>query len=258
MPSYKRYDIRNKYNHRGRRVNERVVLKKFMLFFMPILILSVLALGVFLGYYAEMNNRPKLPPPAAVDEIELITDEELLHIVNEHYPLEEDYKPELVPFGNVSVSKVAFDDLDRLVSDASSQGIKLTVTKGYVSFKDQERLFEETFKKVKTENDFSEIKAESETMKICPRAGCSENQTGLLVTFATDESGNFSQTEAGKWLQKYSVNYGFVLRYPEEEEGDTGMAYAPDIYRYVGEEHALNMRRYDMTLESYSYHVTNR
>lgn len=257
MP-YKRYDIRNKYNHRGKRVNERVALKKFMLFFMPVLIVAVLLLGIFLSYKAEMNNRPKLPAPATTDEIQLISDEELLHIVNEHYPLEETYKPELVPFGDVSVSKAVFDDLDSLVSDAASQGISLKVTKGYISFKEQEKLFEATFEKMKSENDFSQIKAESETMKICPRAGCSENQTGLLITFATDEGGNFALTEAGKWLEKYSVNYGFVLRYPEEEEDDTGMSYAPDVYRYVGKEHALNMRRYDMTLESYSYHVTVR
>ncbi len=255
MP-YNRYDIRNKYNYRGRKVNERMGFKIFMLFFIPVLIVLVVLLGVFLGYNAEMNSRPKLPLPATVDEVQTVSDEELLHIVNEHYTLEEDYEPELTSFGGIRVAKIAFDSLDNLVKDASSEGITITVKKGYVSYSEQEKLFEETFKKVKKNNNYSEIKAESETMKICPRAGCSENQTGLLVTFATDEDGKFSQTQAGKWLEKYSVNYGFVLRYPEGEEGSTGMTYAPDVFRYVGEEHALNMRRYDMILESYSYHVT--
>ncbi len=257
MP-YNRYDIRNKYNYRGRRVNEHMALKIFMLFFLPVLIVLVVLLGIHLGYNAEMNRRPKLPTPATVDEVQSVSDEELLHIVNEHYPLEEDFEPALVSFGGVRIAKIAFDSLDNLVKDAASQGITITVKKGYVSYKEQEKLFEETFAKVKKDNNYSEIKAESETMKICPRAGCSENQTGLLVTFSTDEEGKFAQTQAGQWLEKYSVNYGFVLRYPDEEEGSTGMAYAPDVYRYVGEEHALNMRRYDMILESYSYHVNIR
>ncbi len=257
MP-YNRYDVRNKYNHRGRRVNEHMGLKIFMLFLIPVLIVLVVLFGIYLGYNAEMNQRPKLPTPATVDEAETASDEELLHIVNEHYPLEEDYEPDLVSFGGVRVAKVAFESLDDLIKDAASQGITITVKKGYVSYDEQEKLFDETLKKVKKDNDYSEIKAESETMKICPRAGCSENQTGMLLTFATDEKGDFAKTRAGKWLEKYSVNYGFVLRYPEEEEGNTGMSYVPDVYRYVGEEHALNMRRFDMILESYSYHVTIR
>ncbi len=257
MP-YNRYDVRNKYNYRGRRVNEHMGIKVFMLFLLPVLIVLIVLLGIYLGYNAELDKRPKLPSSATVDEIQSVSDEELLHIVNEHYPLEEDYEPVLVSFGGVRVAKIAFDSLDDLVKDAASEGITLTVKKGYVSYSEQEDLFEETFKKIKKNNNYSEIKAESETMKICPRAGCSENQTGMLLTFATDEKGDFAKTEAGKWLEKYSVKYGFVLRYPEGEEGNTGMSYAPDVYRYVGEEHALNMRRYDMILESYSYHVTVR
>ncbi|MBQ4568596.1 MAG: M15 family metallopeptidase [Ruminococcus sp.] len=257
MP-YKRYDVRNKYNHRGRRVNERMGLKVLFLFLIPVLIVLVVLLGVYLGYNAEMKQRPKLPAPATVDEADTVSDEQLLHIVNEHYPLEADYEPELVSFGGIRVAKVAFESLDDLIKDAASQGITITVKKGYVSYSEQEKLFDETFKKVKKDNDYSEIKAESETMKICPRAGCSENQTGMLLSFATDEKGDFAKTRAGKWLEKYSVNYGFVLRYPEGEEGNTGLTYAPDVYRYVGEEHALNMRRFDMILESYSYHVTIR
>ncbi len=257
MP-YKRYDLRNKYNRRGRRVSESAAFKTFMIFFMPVLIAAVIFLGIFLGYKAEINSRPKLPTPATADEAKTVSDEELLHIVNENYPLEEDYVPELVAFGDVKIAKIAQKSLDLLVKDAASEGITITVKKGYVSFSEQEELYKETFAVIKKENHYSEIKAESETMKVCPRGGCSESQTGLLVTFATDEKGKFQQTEAGKWLEKYSVNYGFVLRYPAEEESNTEMAYAPDVYRYVGEENALNMRRYDMTLEAYSYHVNIR
>ncbi len=257
MP-YNRYDIKNKYNYRGRRVNEHTKLKTFFLFFMPVIIVGVILLGILISYWAEVGFSDSPGSTATLDEIEVVDDETLLHVVNEHYPMDESYVPELMPFGSLQVSKLAFDDLDDMISDAASQGVIIQVKAGYVSYAQQAVLFEETLANVKKNNDYSEIKAESETMKICPEAGCSESQTGLLIRFTTSQEGSFDKTEAGKWLQKYSVNYGFVLRYPEGEEANTGMTYAPDLYRYVSREHALNMRRYDMILEDYSYHISSR
>ncbi len=257
MP-YNRYDIRNKYNYRGRRVNEHTKLKTFFLFFMPVIIVGVFFLGIMVSYWAEVGFNDAKTGVSTPDQVIVVDDEILLHVVNEHYPMDESYVPELTPFGGAQVSKLAADDLDEMISDANSQGIIISVKTGYVSYADQAELFEKTLAEVKKNNDYSEIKSESETMKICPEAGCSESQTGLLIRFTTDEEGNFQNTKAGKWLQKYSVNYGFVLRYPEGEEADTGLSYAPDLYRYVGKEHALNMRRYDMILEDYSYHISSR
>lgn len=257
MP-YNRYDIKNKYNYRGRRVNEHTKLKTFFLFFMPVIIIAVVVLGILISYWAEVGFGASQTGVATHDEVMIVDDETLLHVVNEHYPMDESYVPELIPFGSVQVSKLAFDDLDDMISDAASEGIVINVKTGYVSFSDQGELFEQTLSEVKKNNDYSEIKAESETMKVCPEAGCSESQTGLLIRFSTNEDGSFEDTQAGKWLQKYSVNFGFVLRYPEGEEANTGMTYAPDLYRYVGREHALNMRRYDMILEDYSYHISSR
>lgn len=257
MP-YNRYDIKNKYNYRGRRVNEHTKLKTFFLFFMPVIIIAVVALGVLVSYWAQVGFEGTKAGVSTPDQVEVMDDEILLHVVNEHYPLKESYVPDLMPFGGVQVSKLACNDLDDLISDAAAEDIIITIESGYVSYADQAVLFEKTLSDVKKNNDYSEIKAESETMKICPEAGCSESQTGLLIRFSTDEEGKFENTQAGKWLQKHCVNYGFVLRYPEGEENNTGMTYAPDIYRYVGREHALNMRRYDMILEDYSYHISLR
>lgn len=257
MP-YNRYDIKNKYNYRGRRVNEHTKLKTFFLFFMPVIIIAVIVLGILISYWAEVGFTNTQAGLATQDEVEIVDDEVLLHVVNEHYPMDESYVPELMPFGTAQVSKLAFDDLDDMVSAAASQGINIVVKTGYVSYAEQEALFEQTLSQVKANNNYSEIKAESETMKICPEAGCSESQTGLLIRFTTSEEGSFEKTQAGKWLEKYCVNYGFVLRYPEGEEANTGMTYAPDLYRYVGRENALNMRRYDMILEDYSSHISSR
>lgn len=253
MP-YKRYDITNKYNSKGRRVTEKVGLKRFFLFATPLLIILVLMLGVFISMKVDEKDRPKVTQPD-ISESEAVTgDDVLLRIVNSARPLDADYVPMLKQLGSVNIAEVAYEDVEKLISDASAEGINISVSRGYVSFEDQGKLYNETFSSMKNRG-YSEIKAESETKKICPEAGCSENQTGLLLSFSTSEEGDFVNTKAGKWLQKFSVNYGFVLRYPEGDEGSTGMSYAPEVYRYVGKENALNMRRYDMTLEAYSYHV---
>ncbi|MBQ2944767.1 MAG: M15 family metallopeptidase [Ruminococcus sp.] len=257
MP-YNRYDIKNKYNNRGRRFNERTKLKTVFLFILPLIIAGVILLGIFVAYWVEVGLNAEPYDTITADEVAVDYDAILLEVVNEHNPLEEDYVPKLTPFGSVRISELAFDDLDKMISDASSDGVEIKIKDGYVSYSEQAVLYEKTLDEIKKNKDYSKIKAEAETKKICPEAGCSESQTGLLIRFASDEDGAFANSEAGKWLLKYSVNYGFVLRYPEEEEAGTGMSYAPDLYRYVGKEHALNMRRYDMILEDYSYHISSR
>lgn len=253
MP-YKRYDIKNRYTVGGRRRNEPVVFKTVMLIVIPVLIAAVIALGIFIAFKTVTSGRGENTPVTSPDEVAVISDEDLLRVVNERHPLESDYVPELKPFGSVRISGYMFEDLDDMISAAAAEDIKLTLAEGYVSYADQAVLYDETYKKIKEEQKCSDIKAESETKKVCPLEGASESQTGLLVKFETD-SEDFANSEADTWLQRNAVNYGFVLRYPEGREDSTGMKANLQLYRYVGKEHALNMRRYDMTLDEYSSHI---
>lgn len=253
MP-YKRYDITNRYTISGRRKNENIVLKTVLLIVIPVLIAAVIALGIFIAFKTVTGGRGENTPVTSPDEVAVISDEDLLRVVNERHPLESDYVPELKPFGSVRISGYMFEDLDDMISAAAAEDIKLTLAEGYVSYADQAVLYDETYKKIKEEQKCSDIKAESETKKVCPLEGASESQTGLLVKFETD-SEDFANSEADTWLQRNAVNYGFVLRYPEGREDSTGMKASLQLYRYVGKEHALNMRRYDMTLDEYSSHI---
>lgn len=213
-------------------------------------------LGAFVGYKALVGERNDGAVEATGDEISQVSPEELLIVVNDHNPLDEGYVPKLTSFAGIPIATEIFNDLDAMVSKAALDGVSLSVTTGYVPYKDQGKLYEETFEKIKKDNDYSEIRAESETKKICPDAGCSESQTGLLIRFSTNESyESFDETEAAKWLERNSLNYGFILRYPLGREDTTGMTYDPQLYRYVGKDNALNIRRYGMTLEEYYYHV---
>ncbi|MDO5124234.1 MAG: M15 family metallopeptidase [Eubacteriales bacterium] len=253
MP-YKRYDLVNKYDRKGRRKSERVWVKVLLLIVLPIVIVAVVALGAFLGFKTADSDRNTATVPTH-DEALPVDNEELLRVVNERYTLDADYVPKLSPFGGVAVATCVFDDLDRMISDAAEKGITVTVVEGYVSYDDQAVLHTETYEKIKKEQNCSDIKAESETNKVCPKEGASESQTGLLIKLGTSED-KFMGSAAEDFLEKYSVSYGFVLRYPENAEETTGMTYNPQLYRYVGAENALNMRRFGMTLEEYSTHVS--
>ncbi len=259
MP-YKRYDIVNKYNYRGKKVNEHVRLKMFFLFFIPVLIILIVLLGIFLSYRSQVG--PVFGEPSDVstpDQVVVIDEDELLRVVNRHKPLEEDYVPELVTYDDIQVSPLMYEDLTKLMDDASAAGISLTVESGYVSYADQDLLYQNLYNQIKASGDYTEVNLELETRKQCPKAGCSESQTGLLISFGTNEEvDSFEKSEASSWLEKNSVNYGFILRYPNEENVSSEIAYKPDTYRYVGTEHALNIRKYDMTLDEYVTHISQR
>ncbi len=66
---------------------------------------------------------------------------------------------------------------------------------------------------------------------------------------------DFSATPQYKWLVKNCVNYGFILRFPDNKTQVTGMAYDPHHFRYVGQEHAVKMREYGMCLEEYASYI---
>lgn len=253
MP-YKRYDITNTYSYSGRKKNDNVVLKTIMLCVIPLLIIGVLLLGAYISYRVIIADSYREPiKPVATADSALLYEEELLRVVDESNQLESSYVPEMTEVNGVLVNNLAVEDLTVMVNDAAQQGITLELKGGYISYDEQATLNQKTYEKLKKSGDLSQIKAEAETKKVCPPAGCSERQTGLLLEINAPLG-----SDAYKWLVKYSVNYGFILRYPEAKEEDTGMTFNPNLYRYVGRTSAANIRRYDMSLEEYATHISIR
>ncbi len=256
MP-YNRYDAVNRFDSKGRKKNEKSGIKTVLLIVIPFLIIGIVALGIVLSLQTANSgsNLPSAPTAAADDEAaEVIADSQLLLVVDDRHPLDADYVPELKPFGGVAVCSFVFEDLDGMISAAAQDGVNIKLEAGYVSYNDQGKIYEETYNKLKEEQDYSDVRAEAEAKKVTPKAGCSESQTGLLLKLSTD-SNTFESSEAYKWLDRNAVNYGFTLRYPKDKEDITSMNYDPQLFRYVGKEHALNMRRYGMTLNEYADHV---
>lgn len=67
------------------------------------------------------------------------------------------------------------------------------------------------------------------------RPGHSEHEAGLAADF-NYVARSFENSAEFKWLNKNCYKYGFILRYPEGKEEETGYEYEPWHYRYVGED----------------------
>ncbi|CAM4207423.1 M15 family metallopeptidase [Saccharibacillus endophyticus] len=80
--------------------------------------------------------------------------------------------------------------------------------------------------------------------------GYSEHHLGLALDIGSTE-GPMAEAKEGKWLEKNAARYGFVLRYPADKTGITGISFEPWHFRYVGLPHSLLMQKNNLVLEEY-------
>ena len=88
------------------------------------------------------------------------------------------------------------------------------------------------------------------------KPGFSEHQTGLAIDVSRKDIGLttlFKDTHEYQVLIKNCHNYGFILRYPDNKQNQTGYYYEPWHFRYVGKIHAKYIMENNLTLEEYLY-----
>ncbi len=81
-----------------------------------------------------------------------------------------------------------------------------------------------------------------------------ERATGYcadLMLVGEDALSRFDGTGSYTWIPDYCHQYGFVIRFPEGKEDQTGFSYEPWHLRYVGEVHATAMKAGNFCLEEY-------
>ena len=86
--------------------------------------------------------------------------------------------------------------------------------------------------------------------------GSSEHQTGLALDVATLDSGltiHFKNTHEYDLLKNNCMNYGFIIRYPENMQSLTGYNFEPWHLRYVGRESSIYIMNNNLTLEQFVY-----
>ncbi len=246
---------RGRLEEERKKSDDRYEYQRVMLIMLPIIMVAVLVVGVYFGYlsYADTHAPLNDKNPTSLitqDERTKAENDYLLTIVSSANPVASDFVPELVDYNGAQVSALVADDLMLMVESATADGVNLVVSEGYVSFEEQKRLYDTAVSKHKKKNKSSIVKAEAAVKKTTPNAGECEQQTGLVLKFSDGKTKDFSKTKEYDWLVKNSVNYGFILRYPDKENTG-GLSFSPSLFRYVGVENAILMRSYNMNLDEF-------
>lgn len=182
-----------------------------------------------------------------------------LLLVNSSNPLPSGYHPQMGDFQGIAVDSRIIPALQKMMSDASSAGVPLTLNAGYVDSPKQDELYQAEVKRLMSSQKLSQVIAENKAQSSVGRGGYSENQTGLSVIFgAKGQNGSFASTSQYRWLVNNSVNYGFILRFSQSKESVTGMSFEAGRFRYVGSDNAIKMRELSMCLEEYVTYRSDR
>ena len=212
-----------------------------------ICIFAALCLAAAAVFFAFRFSRPK---EASRDSSEVtLTEAEQLKVVNRMSPLEQSFVPPLSSFGGVKVHSAIVKTLSSMFAEAKKQGITLKLKSGYVSYSEQQKRYEENLAAFTANPDYTPVRAQAAAQRVVPEAGCSEAQTGLLVDF------DVSDTHTKEFLERECINFGFILRYPEEKDDLTHIEPSESLYRYVGKENAEKMRAFGMCLEEYTDYI---
>lgn len=196
------------------------------------------------------------PPVSSEAELPVYDNTFNLVVVNLDMPLPDDFTVQLEEYEGFSFEERIVEALSKMVEDARADGIALEIAGGYISKEEQDAQYQAAVQQLMEQEGYSRVRAEDQAEKTVGRGGYNEWQTGMLVDFSSSgEDVPFEQSQAYQWLMRNCVNYGFVLRYPENKTSATGTAYTPSCFRYVGTENAVKMREYSMCLEEYAQYI---
>lgn len=180
-----------------------------------------------------------------------------LILVNKQIALPSNYKPQDLVTPNIAFVDSATGDrrmlrqeaatgIEGLMAAAKSAGIDLKGTSAFRSYDYQVQLF----------NAYVARDGKEQAMKYSAPPGHSEHQTGLAIDVSSASVGyqltqGLEQTKEGKWLADNAHKYGFIVRYQRAFEDETGYMYEPWHLRYIGIEHATNVKQMNVPFEQY-------
>ncbi len=178
-------------------------------------------------------------------------------IANKKHPLPTGYLPTDLSRPDVAVNAQKSDEentirqiiqpsLKAMFAAAKADGLNLFMASGYRSPSLQATYY----------NSYVARDGVEAANRYSAKPGTSEHQTGLALDVAAASRNCyldqcFATTPEGKWLAANAYKYGFVLRYPDGKESETGYTFEPWHFRYVGNELAKTVTEKQQTLESY-------
>lgn len=129
-----------------------------------------------------------------------------------------------------------------------SGGMILYLKSGYRSYQTQKTTYANHLEKNNGKDD-----------GYVAKPGASEHQTGLCADILNhDYAGrplmtqDFKWTPEAQWMKENCAEYGFILRFTEDGEKQTGIEFEPWHFRYVGVEVATYIMKKGITLEEFT------
>lgn len=174
-----------------------------------------------------------------------------LILVNSNNPIPSDYEFYLLQLSNgIYVDSRIYPDLQQMFDAARNDGIYPTVSEGYRTHEEQQRMMDDKINNFVAQG-YSKREAKKLAKEWVAEPGKSEHELGLALDINADENGFSSDWDVYDWLAENAYKYGFILRYPQDKEYITGIDHEPWHYRYVGKEAALEIYTQQITLEEY-------
>lgn len=191
----------------------------------------------------------------AAEQLQSEEEDWCLALVNDEYPMDVTYKPELVTLEEeMMVDERIVEDAKAMLAAAREEGLSPYVCSAYRSVEEQSQIFDSTMY-THLNTGMSMVEAYNETNMSVALPGCSEHAMGLALDIVSLSYTNLDEsqakTEEAKWLAEHCWEYGFILRYPPEKSDITGIIYEPWHYRYVGKETAKEITEKGVTFEEY-------
>lgn len=180
-------------------------------------------------------------------------------LVNEEYPLPENYVPDLAQVqGTFMMDARCAEYAKAMIKAAEEDGIYLNVVSAYRSIQKQEENLASYIERLKNEG-MNEEEAEKAALKEIALPGTSEHNAGLALDILTlnwwethdDVTADFENTDEFLWLNENAHKYGFILRYPKDWESATEYTYEPWHYRFVGVYYAKKIKESELPFEYY-------
>ena len=145
--------------------------------------------------------------------------------------------------------------LEAFLAEAAEYGVTdVSVTSAYRSYAYQGWLFNYYCEQEQAKDPSADrATIEARVLTYSMKAGMSEHQSGLCTDMhnlgAADTA--FGDTSEAKWLAENAHRFGFILRYPADKTGITGVQYEPWHFRFVGREAATEIYEQGLCLEEY-------
>lgn len=151
-----------------------------------------------------------------------------LQVINKHNPISCGI-PEMAEIDGTKVAKIIYNPLKRMIDAASKKGIKISVCSDIC----KQTLFDARVKREKKKGSNDEKSIENAS-KVVAKPWQSEHNMGISVDINCADY-SFESTKAYKWMKENAYRYGFIQRYTNEFESETGVVSEPWHWRYVGD-----------------------